>query len=152
MALKVIYEGIPAGELNLDATCLSTAANAIYAGMLCQLSSSGDVLAGSDATAAPVGLRGNLVYGIVADDKDDIIASGKITVYVTPGKYASDQLTTLAMALNEGDEITIGVGAGDNCLIDASTTGAYAYGHVTKAYTTANPWMEFMFTGPFVSL
>ena len=146
----MIYEGIPMGELNLDSTCLETAANAIYAGMLCQISSAGAVLVGSDATSAPVAIDAP-IYGICADDKDDIIASGKVTVYTTMGKYSSDQMTTAAQSLNENDLISIGVGAGDNCLVDAATSSNYACGYVTKVYSADDPWIEFMLTGPFIA-
>ena len=85
MALELVYEGMVAGTKNVSSTDLST--NAIVSGRICVL------------TGAPVGgvkLASLLAtrdkpFGLIADDKEDVVASGKVSVYFTPGLYKTDQ-------------------------------------------------------------
>ena len=94
MALEVMYEGsaIP-GIKNVNATDLQT--STIEPGKVCVLKTSnctlpkvGEVFFGTgslvNTTDAP--------FGLCADFKQDVIASGKVSVYNTPGMYKTDQV------------------------------------------------------------
>ena len=98
MALEVVYEGksIP-GIKNVVATDLQNAT--IEPGRICVLKTSDTTSTESSVGKVYFGESGNLdngndtPFGLIADFKQDVIASGKVSVYNTPGLYKTDQIT-----------------------------------------------------------
>ena len=96
MALEVVYEGMIAGTKNVDSTELASANCSIIAGRICVLDKSGTKAAGT----VYFGIAGgttlvnttDMPFGLCADYKEDVIASGKVSVYFTPGLYLTDQI------------------------------------------------------------
>jgi hypothetical protein len=88
MALELVYEGLLSGLKNVASVDI-TDATEIVPGRVCCLSSvAGEVvfdglLCGS-AILTP--------FGIVADYKEDVVASGKVSVYLN-GMYKTDQVS-----------------------------------------------------------
>jgi hypothetical protein len=152
MSLKPIYESIPAGELRLNLDARDTAGNNIVGGTVAILDADGEVAAGDalDTVSLPAGSAVDpavtIPYGIVADDKDDLIASGKITVYFTEGKFASDQwvATTPATELAANTALSYTSTAGNTLKLYPAASGDYILGFVTKAPSAEDPMMEFV--------
>jgi predicted RecA/RadA family phage recombinase len=88
MALEVKYEGLIDGTMNVMASELGNPAKNIVAGRIC-------VLSGADAGTVQcddIVVGGEDVpYGLLADGKEDIVASGKVTVYLD-GVFYTDQV------------------------------------------------------------
>ena len=101
MALSVVYEGIPAGSKNVDATELESASAVFEAGRICTLikgvtKAAGTVYVGT----SDLDPQADVPFGLIADYRDDVIANGKISVYFTQGLYRTDQTSG---AIAKGD-------------------------------------------------
>jgi len=127
MALEVKYEGLIDGTKNAVAAELTSASAEIVPGRICVLTGAG----AGNVKCATLTPASDTPYGLVADYKADVIASGKITVYLdgvfftdqTSGVIAKGNLLTftsagLVKAVTGGAEYVVGVctdaASGDN--------------------------------------
>ena len=125
--LEVIYEGIPAGNKNVDQIELQDANALMEPGRICCLTAGGT---GSINTVylggiTPLVSTLDFPFGLVADSKADDIVSGKVTVYFTQGLYRTDQLSG---TINKGDVLSFD----DMGMIKTAITGDYVVGYCTE--------------------
>jgi len=67
-------------------------------------------------------------FGLVADYKEDVIASGKVSVYFTPGLYLTDQTSEAQGAIVKGSLLSCtAVG-----LLAVAQSGDYVVGICTE--------------------
>ena len=97
MALEVVYEGIIAVVKNVDSSELASATAEIIPGRICCLEldatkAANTVYFGDSAGTTLLKTR-DMPFGLCADYKDDVIASGKVSVYFTAGLYLTDQVS-----------------------------------------------------------
>jgi hypothetical protein len=130
MALEVVYEGSAiAGIKNVTSRTLQHANVVVEPGRICTLSHAagpavqpGYVYFGGgdlDTTA-------DKPFGLCADYKQDVIASGKVSVYNTPGLYKTSMHNSPA----KGDVLTFDV---DGLLTTVSGNSEYIVGICTES-------------------
>lgn len=133
--LQVIYERIPSGVFALDSALLDDPAVDFEGGRLFHLSAEGFVTL-ADGTKP--------VFGVGADSKADVLASGKVTVYFSGGLYLTDAFDSAGTyALN--DRLKAGaVGGAKGFFLrwdPAVDSPADVVGVVTKVPTTSDPFL-----------
>jgi len=122
MALELVYEGLLSGLKNIAQADFADASVSIVPGRICCLSSvAGEVvftglLAGTSTDLTP--------FGLVADYKEDGIASGKVSVYLN-GQYMSDQITG---SISRGDMLSFD----DDGILKAASKGEWIVGICTE--------------------
>lgn len=119
MALELVYEGVVAGTKNAIASSIT--AGAITAGKICCLSAAGEVKFASLTPAS------DKPFGLVADDTEDVVASGKVSVYFTPGLYKTNQTSS---TIAKGDLLTFHT---DGSLKTVTGKAGYVVGICTEA-------------------
>lgn len=90
MALQPKYEGLIDGTKNALAAEIASAAAEIVPGRICCIAS--DAGAGYVQCASTLVPATDKPYGLIADYKADVIASGKVTVYLD-GVFHTDQIS-----------------------------------------------------------
>ena len=142
MALEPLYEGMIASK-NVDVNEFQDSTANLVAGRIVCLTSKS--ITNTAANTVYVGMRGNTLdnstlidmpFGLLADYREDIIASGKVSVYFTPGKYRTDQTSGV---IAKGDLLTYdGYGAimkatSGMCLVGTCTEAAGSDGMIEMA-------------------
>ena len=121
MALELVYEGIVSGTKNVSTQAFSKTSIEIVAGRICCLTNiPGTITAGLVRFSAFLNTT-HKPFGLVADNKEDTISSGKVSIYFTPGLYKTDQISGIII---KGDLLTY---TSDGLLVAMSGQGANAY-------------------------
>ena len=129
--LTALYEGIPAGNKNIDQMELQDANCAMESGRICCVTVAG---MGSTNTVFFGGTTGlvntlDMPFGLMADSKSDVVINGKASVYFTQGLYRTDQLS--------GNIVTGDVLSFDDLgMIKKAMPGEYIVGYCTDAMGT----------------